>query len=247
MRDVTGGPVGRAVIGPYRLLARDAAVGRDFYGAAKECADVGMALCSEAQWLHACSAFPELGAVPTWTSTLKSEHVVVRGGQDCSSESKAAPVERALNRAGMCCDRAIAMTTDNLQKNYLTTTGERVLAIERALNQRNMSSLLDLSESSVAVDDQPKSPAQLRALVETAFKSAPGIYVLNDTCHFSVQAKKITKGTRRKKKVVYQTQGWTAECDQTAIVPSTSVSARKVTYGFSAASKLREITTKPEE
>lgn len=247
IRDVAGGPVGHAVIGPYKLLARDAAVGRDFYGAAKECADVGMALCSEAQWLHACSAFPELGAVPSWTSTLKGELVVVRGGPDCGSESKAAPVERALNRAGMCCDRAIAMTTDNLQKNYLTTTGERVLAIERALNQRNMSSLLDLSESSVAVDDQPKSPAQLKALVETAFKSAPGIYVLNDTCHFSVQAKKITKGTRRKKKVVYQTQGWTAECDQTAIVPSTSVSARKVTYGFSAASKLREITTKPEE
>lgn len=228
IRDVTGGPVGRAVIGSYRLLAREAAAGRDFYGAAKECADVGMALCSEAQWMHACSAFPELGAV-------------------LAAESKAAPVERSLNRTGMCCDRAIAMTTDNLQKNYLTTTGERVLAIERALNQRNMSSLLELSESSVAVDDQPKSPAQLRALVESAFKSAPGIYVLNDTCHFSVQAKKITKGTRRKKKVVYQTQGWTAECDQTAIVPSTSVSARKVTYGFSASSKLREITTKPEE
>jgi serine/threonine protein kinase len=247
MRDVPAGPVGHGTIGPYRLLTRESAVGLDFFGAAKECADVGMALCSEAQWLHACSAFPELGSVPSWTSTLKDEHVVVRGGQDCTTEGKAAPVERALNRMGMCCERAIAMTTDNLQKNYLTSTAERVLSVERALNQRNVPALLEMSESSVAINDQPKSPAELRALLEADFRNAPGLYVLNDTCNFSVQAKKITKGTRKKKKVVYQTQGWSAECDQTAIVPGTSVSARKITYNFSAASKLREITTKPEE
>ncbi|MGC4091302.1 MAG: serine/threonine-protein kinase [Polyangiaceae bacterium] len=246
-RDILAGPVGKGSIGAYRLVARESVAGLDFFGAAKECADVGLSLCSEAQWTHACAAFPELSAYSTWTSTLKGEHVVVRGGQDCSSESQAAPVERALNRVGMCCERAIAMTSENLQKNYLSTTAERVLSLERALNQRNVQALLDLSEGSVAVDDQPKTPTELRALIEADFRSAPGLYVLNDSCAVSVQAKKITKGTRRKKKVVFQTQGWTADCAQTAVVPGVRVDSRRVTYTFSASSKLREITTKPEE
>jgi hypothetical protein len=247
MRDVPAGPVGRGSIAAYRLLAREGSQGLDFYGAAKECADVGMALCSEAQWTHACGAFPELSALSSWTSTLREDHVVVRGGQDCTSEGRAAPVERALQRVGMCCDRAIAMTSENLQKNYLSTTAERVLSLERALNQRNVQALLDQSEASVAIDDQPKSLAQLKALIEADFRSAPGLFVLNDTCAVSVQAKKITTGTRKKKKVTFQTQGWTAECNQTAVVPGTSVTGRKITYSFSAISKLREITTKADD
>jgi len=246
-RDVPAGPVGRAYIGAYRLLAREAAVGLDFYGAVKDCSDVAMTLCTETQWAHACSSFPELGSVPSWTSSLKGEQIVVRGGESCASEGHAAPIERALNRFGMCCDRAIAMTTDNLQKPYLITTAERVLALERALNQRNLQALLDLSEPSIIVDDQPKTAAELKSSIEADFRAAPELVVLNDTCSVSVQAKKVTKQLKRKKtKVVYQTQGWTADCQQLSILPG-SVSSHSVSYHFSAASKLREIITKPEE
>ncbi|HWA72215.1 MAG TPA: serine/threonine-protein kinase [Polyangiaceae bacterium] len=247
-RDVTAGPVGRGYIGAYRLLARDAAVGLDFYGAAKECADVGMTLCTESQWVHACSLFPELGSVPSWTSSVKGEAVVVRGGETCTSEGHAAPIERALNRFGMCCDRAIAMTTGNLQKPYLVTTADRVLSLERSLNQRNVQALLDLSEANIVIDEQQKSAAELKKSIEADFRAAPDLVVLNDTCDVSVQAKKVTKQQKRKKKklVVYQTQGWTAECRQTAILPN-NVSGRDVSYNFSAASKLREISTQQEE
>jgi serine/threonine protein kinase len=246
-RDVPAGPVGRAYIGAYRLLAREAAVGLDFYGAVKDCSDVAMTLCTETQWAHACSSFPELGSVPSWTSSLKGEQIVVRGGESCASEGHAAPVERALNRFGMCCDRAIAMTTDNLQKPYLITTAERVLALERALNQRNLHALLELSEPSILVDDQPKTAAELKSSIEADFRAAPELVVLNDTCSVSVQAKKVTKQLKRKRtKVVYQTQGWTADCQQLSILPG-SVTGQAVSYHFSAASKLREITTKPED
>ncbi len=246
-RDVSAGPVGRGYIGGYRLLAREATAGLDFYGAVKQCADVGLSLCSDSQWIHACAAFPELSAVPSWTSTLKGESVILRGGPDCASEGKAAPVERALSRSGICCERAIAMTTDNLQKPYLVTTAERVLAIERALNQRNVHALLELADTTVVVDEQPKTQAELRTLIEADFRAAPELIVLNDVCDVSVQAKKVTKGTKRKKKIVYQTQGWTAECTQSAILPGKSVTQHHVTYAFSAASKLREIVTKPED
>jgi serine/threonine-protein kinase len=246
-RDVTAGPVGRGYIGAYRLLAREAGVGQDFYGAAKQCADAAMTLCSEAQWIRACSSFPELGSVPSWTSSVKGEEVVVRGGETCASEGRSAPIERALNRYGMCCDRAIAVTTGNLQKPYLVTTAERILSLERALNQRNVQALLDLAEPTIVIDEQQKTAAELKKSIESDFRAAPELVVLNDTCEISVQAKKVTKlQKRKKKKVVYQTQGWTADCSQTAVLPS-NVSSREVTYNFSAASKLREITTQGGE
>jgi hypothetical protein len=97
------------------------------------------------------------------------------------------------------------------------------------------------------VDEQPKTQAELRTLIEADFRAAPELIVLNDVCDVSVQAKKVTKGTKRKKKIVYQTQGWTAECTQSAILPGKSVTQHHVTYAFSAASKLREIVTKPED
>ena len=158
------------------------------------------------------------------------------------------PIERALNRFGMCCDRAIAMTTGNLQKPYLITTADRVLSLERSLNQRNVQALLDLSEANIVIDEQQKSAAELKKSIEADFRAAPDLVVLNDTCDVSVQAKKVTKQQKRKKKklVVYQTQGWTAECRQTAILPN-NVSGRDVSYNFSAASKLREISTQQED
>ena len=246
-RDVTAGPIGPGYIGAFRVLAREAGVGLDFYGAVKECANVGMTLCTEPQWLHACSQFSELGSVPSWTISMRGETVIVRGGETCANVSHAAPVERALNRFGICCDRAIAMTTSNLQKPYLVTTAERVLAIERSLNQRNVQALLDLSEPSIVIDEQQKSLADLKKVLTADFRAEPELVVLNDTCDVSVQAKKVTKQQKRKKKqIVYQTQGWTADCKQTAILPN-SVSGRDVSYNFSAASKLREITTQQED
>jgi transcriptional regulator with PAS, ATPase and Fis domain len=191
--------------------------------------------------------FPELGSVPSWTSSVKGEEVVVRGGETCASEGRAAPIERALSRFGMCCDRAIAMTTANLQKPYLVTTAERVLSLERALNQRNVQALLDLSEPTIVIDEQQKTAAELKKSIEADFRSAPELVVLNDSCDVSVQAKKVTKlQKRKKKKIVYQTQGWTADCRQTAILPN-SVNSHDVSYNFSATSKLREISTQNEE
>ncbi len=246
-RDVVAGPVAGGYIGGYRVLARETAVGLDFQGAVKQCADVGMMLCSESQWTHACESFSELGSAASWTSSVKDGKVVVRGGESCASEARAEPSERAANRLGVCCERAITVTTGNLQAKYLLSTAERVLAVERALNQRNVQALLDVSDSSIVIDEQSKTPAQLRRLIEADFKSEPALIVLNDVCDIAVQAKRITKQLRRRKKqVTYQTQGWTADCRQTAILPD-SVSGRSVEYSFSASSKLRGISTEPAE
>lgn len=245
-RHLEAGVVGQTFVGAFRILARESAFGRQFADAAKQCADVGMALCTESQWAHACRSFPELGELPTWTATTREGGVLVRGGEDCESSLTSPPHEAPASRFALCCDRTISMTTGNLQRQYLATTGERVLLLERALNQRNLQAILDLSEPVVTVDGEDKTTAQLRAMIEDDFRSAPDLVVMNDVCDVSVQAKKVTKRVGRRKKVVYETQGWTAECRQTALLAS-QVTGRTITYSFTANSKLKEIQTRPAE
>jgi serine/threonine-protein kinase len=246
-RSVPSGVTGDAFVRGFRVLTREGAYGLDFSSATKLCADVGMALCTESQWAHACQSFPELGKAQSWTASVNDDGVVVRGGGACENTGIAPPESSSASRFAPCCERAIAMTTGNLQKQYLATTGERVLLVERALNQRNVQALLDLAEPTVEIDGEPKTLAQLGALLRRDFAAAPDLVVLNDVCKVEVQAKKVTKRTRRKKKVVsYETQGWTAECRQTAVLAG-QVTSRTITYSFSAKSKLREIRTKPAE
>jgi hypothetical protein len=146
----------------------------------------------------------------------------------------------------LCCERAIAMTSDNLQKAYLSTTAERILGLERVLNQRNFAALSALSETKVLVDGQSTTQDQLRKLFGDSLKNSPELLITNERCDVAVQAQKVQKRVRRKLKTSYQTTGWTAECRQTALDGS-SASVRDVAYGFTANSKLREISTKPAE
>jgi serine/threonine-protein kinase len=245
-RDVPAGAVGEFVVGAFRVLAREGSFGQDYRAASNACADVGLALCTEAQWQRACDAFPEVSRAASWTASATAEGAVVRGGASCDDRATSRPDERAADRYGLCCERAIAMTTDNLQKAYLSTTAERILALERALNQRDMTALAAASEPKVLVDGESKTIEQLSKLLGDSLKSAPDLVVTNEHCDVSVQAQKVQKRVRRKLKTSYQTTGWTAECRQTALDGAT-LRARDVAYGFTAVSKLREISTKPAE
>jgi serine/threonine protein kinase len=245
-RDVPGGSVGEAALTAFRVLVRDGSFGQDLRGASASCSDAGLALCTEPQWQHACSAFPELAKAPSWTSSATSEGVVVRGGKACSDRTTSRAEERSPGRFGLCCERAIAMTSDNLQKAYLSTTAERILGLERVLNQRNFGALSALSEAKVLVDGQSTTQGQLVKLIGDSLKNSPELLITNERCDVAVQAQKVQKRVRRKLKTSYQTTGWTAECRQTA-QDGSSASVRDVAYGFTANSKLREISTKPAE
>jgi serine/threonine-protein kinase len=245
-RDVPAGSVGDYVMDGFRVLAREATFEKDYRGASDACADVGLTLCTEPQWQRACAAFPELARAPSWTASAVPEGAVVRGGASCDDRAGIPPDEPNAERYGLCCERAIAMTTPNLQKAYLSTTAERILALERVLNQRDMAALAALCEPKVLVDGETKTIDQLARLLGESVKSAPDALVTNEHCEVSVQAQKIKKRVRRKLKTSYQTTGWTAECRQTSLAGA-SVTARDVAYGFTAVSKLREISTKPAD
>jgi hypothetical protein len=187
-----------------------------------------------------------LGSVASWTSSATPEGVVIRGGTGCNAHATARPEEASESRFGLCCERVIAMTTDNLQKAYLSTTADRILALERVLNQRNFTALPELTEPTVLVDGEKKSIDALTKALSDGLKNSPDLLVSNERCEVSVQALKVKKRVKRKLKTSYQTTGWTAECRQTAH-EGASVSVRDVAYGFTAVSKLREISTKPAE
>jgi hypothetical protein len=245
-RDVPAGAHGEFVFGAFRVLARDGSFGEDYAGATALCADVGLALCTELQWERACAAFPELAGVASWTTSSTPEGASVRGGKTCGDKLSARLDERQPSRYGLCCERAIAMTTDNLQKAYLQTTAERILALERVINQRDASGFEALSEPKILVDGQTKTAAQLSKMVGEGSKAASGLLETNESCSVSVQAQKVKKRVRRKLKTSYQTTGWTAECHQ-ILQENGRLQARDVAFGFTAVSKLREISTKPSE
>ena len=77
-------------------------------------------------------------------------------------------------------------------------------------------------------------------------KAASGLLETNESCSVSVQAQKVKKRVRRKLKTSYHTTGWTAECHQ-ILQENGTLQARDVAFGFTAVSKLREISTKPGE
>lgn len=243
-RDVEAGWVGQTSLGAFRILSREDAWGQDFANATRQCSDVGMALCSETQWVRACAKFPEIGKTPSWTLSTADQGVVVRGGDRCESRIIAAPDESPASRYGFCCDRSIAMTTKNLQKQFLAMTADRVLLLERAINQHNVQAVLDLCSPRVVIEGKARNPEELRSLFEADFRNEPDQIALHDSCEASVQAKKVTKRVGRRKKTVFETQTWTTHCRQTQL-RSGEVTTHSIIYVFDASNKLREIQSVP--
>lgn len=243
-RDVPAGLVSTnsAWLDRFSVLRRENTQGLDYATAFARCADAGKTLCSEPQWQRACDTFPEVGEVPSWTESLEDASVVVRGGGGCAKRTVSAQSEHDATRVGLCCDRAVAMSSGSMQKTFLSSTAGIVLKVETALNQRRADAFVDLSEDHVTLNERPRDKAALKSLLTQSFASARDLVIVNDHCDISVSSKKVVvKRSRRIKKTSYETTGWTAVCQQTRHRDGKGVSA-KSSYEFSATSKLRAIT-----
>ncbi|MEP7053497.1 MAG: hypothetical protein ABJB12_24245, partial [Pseudomonadota bacterium] len=205
------------------------------------CADAGKQLCTESQWQRGCDTFAEVGESPSWTESLDGGLAVVRGGGSCLPRKLTSAADQDEQRAGLCCDPAIAMTSTSLQKPFLSSTAGIVLKLQRALNQHNVDAFLELAEDSVTLNGHARDKAHLKSLLTQSFASARDLVIVNDICDVTVAAKKIVTIRRRRKKTSYETTGWTAVCQQTRHRDGKAVSA-KSSYEFSATSKLRGIT-----
>ncbi|HEX2674397.1 MAG TPA: protein kinase [Polyangiaceae bacterium] len=245
-RDIPAGLVSPdgAWLDKFSVLRREDSQGLAFNDAFTRCADAGKTLCTDSQWQRACDSFPEVGEAPSWTESIESGQVVVRGGGTCKARKLVSQSETDVQRIGLCCDRAIAMDSSSMQKAFLSSTAGIVLKLETALNQRSIDKFLDLSEDHLTLNEHVREKAALKSLLTQSFASARDLVIVNDRCNISVSAKKVvTRKSRKVKKTTssYETTGWTAVCQQTRHRDHKGVAA-KSTYEFSAISKLRAIT-----
>ncbi|HKO52575.1 MAG TPA: serine/threonine-protein kinase, partial [Polyangiaceae bacterium] len=147
-RDIPAGVVtsGGAWLDKFSVLRREDSQGLPFSQAFARCADAGKTLCTDGQWQRACDSFPEVGEAPSWTESIEDGRFVVRGGGSCKSRKLVSEGERDAQRIGLCCDRAIAMSSTSMQKPFLSSTASFVRKVEDALNQRSIDGFLGLAE-----------------------------------------------------------------------------------------------------
>jgi serine/threonine-protein kinase len=226
----------------FRVVRRpEAAANQD--SAFRACGEIGLALCTESQWELACSAFPEVGKDRSLTDSVETGNVVERGGEGCAAR-QLVPSSSGGQQLGLCCERSIGMTSKNLQKQFLSSTGGVLEKLENALNQHETAALSELFDDKVKLDGVERSKAQVVALLAQTFKATPDLVVTHDRCEVTVQADKVVKRTRKGRKVTsYETKSWTASCEQVRHQRGEAVLAR-AEYVFSPASKLRGISAK---
>ena len=115
----------------------------------------GKSLCLETQWQRACELDPSIGTLESWTLTADYPGAAVRGGIDgCKTRVFRKVAETSLTRVGLCCERAVAITSDEKSDDLRVTASKRVLEFEAALRTetQNSDALKKLFASKVSLN-----------------------------------------------------------------------------------------------
>ncbi|HKY35223.1 MAG TPA: serine/threonine-protein kinase [Polyangiaceae bacterium] len=238
-----GTPEGKEFwIDAFRIVRRPEATS-NLDAAFRNCSELGLSLCTETQWEVACGAFPEVGKDRSLTDSLESGSVIERGGESCAAR-KPVPPTSSGEQLGLCCERSIAMTSKNLQKQFLSSVHGVLKKLENAMNQRDLSALTDLLDDKLKLDGVERPKGAVVGLLGQTFKINPDLIINHETCDVSVQAEKVVKRSKRGRKVTsYTTNSWTATCKQMRHQKGEALLA-SAEYVFSPASKLRGISGK---
>lgn len=213
----------------------------------RSCAEIGLSLCTESQWQLACGAFGEIAKDHSLTDSVEAGAVVERGGSSCADRKLLPSGGEASGGLGLCCERSIAMSSKNLQKQFLSSTAGVLKKLENALNQHDIAALTDLFDDKLKLDGVERSKAQVLSLLAQTFKASPDLVVTHESCDVTVQANKIVKRSKRGRKVStstsYETTSWTAGCKQMRHQKGEATPA-SAEYVFSPSSKLRSLSGK---
>lgn len=179
------------------------------------CADAGLALCTEQQWARTCADNPEIAKEPSWTLTAQTHGFVVRGGGACTIRAVAAGSSSAPDRHGLCCERSVAVETNNPNKNFVLATSRQLEKIEAALNSRRSSVFLGLVSDGASIEGEPRSMADIGKMLDESYQRYPDQWTIIDTC--SVNMKTVvrapTKTKTKKRSRAAESSSWSAECE----------------------------------
>jgi serine/threonine-protein kinase len=224
----------------FRVLHRNDDTGKNFVEAQVRCSEIAMSLCTESQWARACEVHPSLSQTATWTSSADGSGFAVRGGGNCESRAIAAADERNAQRSGVCCDRAVGVDTKNANTSFLAATAQRLLLIERSLNQRDIDGFLALLGDGAAIDGAPRTKDGATRLLQDSFREWPDQWLLSDLCRASMQTSVVVKRTRWGRKKRVESSTWSAECRQLRYRGS-QVAVVNTQYVFGGTGKLKSI------
>jgi serine/threonine-protein kinase len=213
-------PAGRAGgrelwVDDFHVARRPGDGGRALLMAQAYCAQVGRFLCTETQWLRACEAHPELGMVESWTLSAERGGMVVRGGKSCASQSIQRGSQAEPNRAGLCCERAVALDLKGFNTMTMTNLAKRLRELESAQNQREPLALTELLDKKVTIEKNLYSAESAGQFFQESFKKWPDQWTLLDNCEVSVKTAQTVQRTRRgyRKRAAHAT--WTVDCVET--------------------------------
>jgi hypothetical protein len=178
------------------------------------CQSWGLELCTESQWLRACSERPQIASSPSWTISTHTKGFVVRGGQGCGARAIAQGSERAPARAGLCCERGVGIDTAHRNKSFLLATTQRLLKLESVFNQRRASRLSEFFAETVLVDGKRTSKPDLLESHTQSFATWPDQWLLLDACAVDMTTPKSSKSPQPLDAPPAERASWSAECEQ---------------------------------
>jgi hypothetical protein len=219
---------GGAWLPKFTIRRDDGDTNKPFLDAYKACADRGMALCSVAQWERACSVDSQLGAIETWTlSASGAEGFIVRGGGGCSSSKVVPGHDQSVSRAGVCCDRAVAITTTNRNKAFLMTVADKMLRYENGLNKKSGAALSPYIDDSISFFGRTYDHDQMVAKYDSWFRQWPDQWTVYEACDVTLQGSG-------------DDATWTADCPTTTSKAG-EVAAVTTRYLWTARGKVQRI------
>jgi hypothetical protein len=117
------------------------------------CRERSKELCLETQWQRACELDANVGQFESWTLTADFPGAAVRGGADgCKARSFHKIDEKSPSRIGLCCDRAIAITSEDKADEFRIATTKRVLEFESTMRTVALESLGKAFADKVSLD-----------------------------------------------------------------------------------------------
>jgi hypothetical protein len=190
--------------------------GRSVLEAQTKCADAGLSLCTEQQWARVCADDATVARDPSWTLSAQSHGFVVRGGGACTIRAVAAGASVAPDRRGLCCERSIAIESNNRNKNFVVATSRALEKIEAALNARRSSVFMGLVSDGASIDGEPRTLAEIGKMLDQSYQQFPDQWTIIDTCSVSMKAvvrAPLKPNKSKRKPRPPESSSWSAECE----------------------------------
>ncbi|MBM4377469.1 MAG: hypothetical protein FJ095_20525 [Deltaproteobacteria bacterium] len=173
----------------FAISRIEGGTGLEFLDAQGHCRERGLSLCTETQWTRACDADASLGAIETWTaSTVSGDRpFVVRGGKDgCTARETTLPFDRKVERAAVCCERAVGIRTTNTNAAFLGASSKFLLDLERAVNDGNRAAFEALYAQQTRFLGKPFTRAGIGKELTIDLGKFPKQWVVRDVCDVSL-------------------------------------------------------------